>query len=365
MVMAVSILGGFRQDITRKVSGFGSHMTITSYLPAQTYTEEPVTLDSVTLARLPLVDGVSHLQPFATKGGMVKTADQIYGIMLRGYGPEWDTSFFSSCLSEGRLPCAKNEVLVSTTIASKLGLHTGDKMRTYFWQNDNYRPRAFTVCGMYNTDLTEMDELYCIGTLSDVQKLSDWDSSQVGGYELSVSDFGKLDAVAGRVLTTLPYDVMLTTITEAHPALFSWLDLLGANITLLLIIMSLVSAVCIVSALLIMIFEKSATIGLLKALGASNAAVRRIFLLKAAKLVGLGIVVGDAVSLVLSLVQNQWHPLTLDPESYSMSVVPVLIEPSTYIVVSLATLVLCLAALLLPAMGISRISPARIMRIEK
>lgn len=163
----------------------------------------------------------------------------------------------------------------------------------------------------------------------------------------------------------LPYDLRLTTVTEAHPALFSWLDLLNTNITLILAIMCLVSAVAVVSALLIMIFEKSATIGLLKALGASNGAVRRIFLLRATRLVVLGIAIGDALALALSLLQQRFQLLRLDPESYSMSHVPVDLDPWVYLLVSLGTLAVCLLALLLPTASIARIRPSQTMRTEK
>lgn len=363
MVMAVSILRGFQADITSKVVGFGSHLTISSYDRIQAYAEAPVSLDQALLDSLHATPGVRHVQCFATKGGMVKTEEQIYGILLRGLSDDYDTTFFHGCLVEGRLP-STNEVLISTTISDKLGLKAGDKMRTYFWQDNSYRSRAFTVCGLYNTDLTEMDELYVVGSLRQVQRLNDWDSLQVGGYEVLVDDFSQLDATAMRVLQYLPYDLMMTTVVQAHPALFSWLDLLNANITLILAIMSLVSAVAIVSALLIMIFEKSATIGLLKALGANNRSVRRIFLLKTTGLILRGIAIGDTLALVLSLIQQRWQPLRLDAESYAMSHVPVLIDARVYLLVSIGTLAICLLALLLPLVHISRISPAQTMKSE-
>ena len=364
MVMSVSILRGFQQDITEKVVGFGSHLTVSSYDHLHAYAEMPIDMDTALLGQLRSTEGVRHVQCFATKGGMVKTEEQIYGILLRGLSDDYDTTFYASCLVDGRLHATPNEVLISSTIAKKLKLKTGDKMRTYFWQDDTYRPRAFTVSGIYNTDLSEMDELYVIGHLATVQRLNDWDSNQVGGYELLVDDFRSLDATAGRILQFLPYDLMLTTITQAHPALFSWLDLLNTNITLILAIMCLVSAVAIVSALLIMIFEKSATIGLLKALGATNRSVRRIFLLKATRLILWGILLGDLAALALSLVQVHWQLVQLDPESYSMSHVPVLVDPWVYLAVSAGTLVVCLLALLLPVAWVSKIDPAKTMRIE-
>lgn len=379
MVMAVCILRGFQGEIASKVVGFGSHLTVSNFASSPAYQEEPIVLDSTLVERILRVPGVRHIQYFATKGGMVKTADQIYGIMFRGLSADYDTTFFASNLVEGRLPVfsgssgfsgtsgetgTSTDVLVSSTIASRLRLKVGDKMRTYFWGGDTPRSRAFTVCGIYNTDLTEFDELYVVGDLRQVQRLNEWEANQVGGYEVLVDNFDRLDDIARNVERELPYDYSVQTIREANPALFAWLDLLNSNITLILVIMSLVCAVAIVSALLIMIFEKGRTIGLLKALGATNASVRRIFLIKASRLIAEGILIGDAVALALCVVQQQWQMVKLDAESYSMTHVPVDIDPMIFLLVSLGTLVACLLALLLPAAYISHITPAQAVKIE-
>lgn len=367
MVMAVSILRGFQGEIAGKVAGFGSHITVTNFSTSADYQEHPLEVDSALAARLRAVPGVRHVQYYATKGGMVKTGEQIHGIVLRGVSAGSDTTFLASCLTAGRLPhladsAASNEVAISATLASKLRLAVGDKMRTYFWQERAPRARAFTVSGIYSTDLTEMDDLIVVGDLRQVQRLSDWTPGQVGGYELLVADLAGLDATAAAVLAELPYDLTLRTVVQEHPALFSWLDLLNANITLILTIMCIVSAIAIVSALLIMIFEKGATIGILKTLGASNASVRRIFLLKAVRLILWGIGIGLALALALSWVQRRWQPVRLDPESYSMSHVPVEMDWRVYALVAVGTLAVCLAALLLPASYISRISPAETVK---
>ena len=379
MVMAVCILRGFQGEIASKVVGFGSHLTVSNFASSPAYQEEPIVLDSTLVERIQRVPGVRHIQYFATKGGMVKTAEQIYGIMFRGLSADYDTTFFASNLVEGRLPMfsgasgfsgtsgetgTSTDVLVSSTIASRLRLKVGDKMRTYFWGGDTPRSRAFTVCGIYNTDLTEFDELYVVGDLRQVQRLNEWEANQVGGYEVLVDNFDRLDDIARNVERELPYDYSVQTIREANPALFAWLDLLNSNITLILVIMSLVCAVAIVSALLIMIFEKGRTIGLLKALGATNASVRRIFLIKASRLIAEGILIGDAVALALCVVQQQWQVVKLDAESYSMTHVPVDIDPMIFLLVSFGTLVACLLALLLPAAYISHITPAQAVKIE-
>lgn len=387
MVMAVSILRGFQGEIAGKVVGFGSHLTVSNYAINPSYQENPVTLDNALAHDLRSLKGVKHLQSFATKGGMVKTKEQIYGILLRGLSDDYDTSFFAECLVEGKLPRfseysdsskPSNDVLISSTIANKLNLNVGDKLRTYFWQGGTagsnavaggtYRSRAFAISGIYNTDLPEVDELYVIGDLRQVQKLNDWSADEVGGYELLVDNFDQLEEMRTQALSLLTnhnrYDLTVHTIKEAYPALFAWLDLLNSNITLILIIMSIVCAVAIVSALLIMIFEKSRTIGVLKALGASNASVRRIFILKASRLILQGIAIGIAVSGALCFVQAKWEVVKLNAESYHMSHVPVDTDPWIFVIISVSSAAVCLLALLLPAAYISRISPAKTIKTE-
>ena len=377
MVMAVSILHGFQGEITGKVVGFGSHLTVSNYAINPSYQENPVTLDDALAHDLRSLKGVKHLQSFATKGGMVKTKEQIYGIMLRGLSADYDTSFFAGCLMEGKLPRfseysdsskPSNDVLISSTIANKLNLKVGDKLRTYFWQDQGYRSRAFAISGIYNTDLPEVDELYVIGDLHQVQKLNDWSADEVGGYELLVDNFDQLEEMRIQALGLLTnhsrYDLTVHTIKEAYPALFAWLDLLNSNITLILIIMSIVCTVAIVSALLIMIFEKSRTIGVLKALGASNASVRRIFILKASRLILEGIAIGIVLSGTLCFVQSKWQVIKLDAESYHMSHVPVDTDPWIFVIISVSSAAVCLLALLLPAAYISRISPAKTIKTE-
>ncbi|MBQ9417741.1 MAG: ABC transporter permease [Bacteroidales bacterium] len=367
MVMAISILRGFQADIRGKVVGFGGHIAVASYGSARAYEELPIEADSLLVANLQATEGISHVQRVASIGGMAKTDDQIYGLLLRGLGSEADTTFLAASLVEGHLPAfgqGGGEVMVSTTIASRLRLGVGERLRTYFWQGETYRSRAFTICGLYNTDLADMDELYIVGDLAQVQRLHGWSDQQVGGLELTVADFSTLDATTQRVAYQLPFDMKVETIVGRNPALFSWLDLLNANITLILGLMCIVCVVAIVSALLIMIFEKSATIGLLKALGTTSASLRRIFLIKAARIIALGVAIGDVAGLLLSFVQLRYHLLALNPESYSMSHVPVEINLWVYLAISLGTIAVCLLALLLPTAYISRISPARTMRIE-
>ena len=369
MVMAVGILRGFQGEIRQKVVGFGSHLVVTSYAMGNTYEENPIGTDRPEVERIRQTDGVRHLNFFANKGGMIKTDNQIQGIVLKGVDCNYDSTFFASNLVEGRLfafPAdkASNEVIISQTIANKLGIGLGDKVRTYFWQGESYRARAFEVCGIYNTDLADFDEHYLVGDLRQLQRLNEWDSLSAGGYEVLVDDFRHLDEVASRVLSGLGYDLTMSTIVEQNPALFAWLDLLDSNIVLIIIIMMMVCTVAIVSALLIMIFEKTSTIGLLKALGADNGAIRRIFLYKSASIIAKGILLGDAVAWVLGWIQMRWHLVKLDSASYMMENVPIDLNPMTFVVVSVGSLVVCLLALLLPTAYITRIEPAKTIKFD-
>lgn len=369
MVMSVCILRGFQNEITRKVAGFGSHIVVQNITIGQQFEETPLSTQRDDLARLRNLLGISHIQFFATKGGMAKTNDQIHGVIFRGVSRGFDSTFLVENIVDGRLfrfadSTASNEVIISQTIANKLQLNVGDKMRTYFWQGANYRARAFSIVGIYNTDLSDFDEHYVIGDIAQVQRLNGWQADHVGGYELLIDDFDKIDRVAAQALSCLNYDLALTTVIQQHQALFAWLSLLDSNIVLIIIIMALVCIVAIISALLIMIFEKASTIGLLKVLGATNQSIRRIFLIKSMQIITLGILIGDGIALLLCFLEQRYHLITLDSETYSMSFVPVAADPWIFILISLGSLAACMAALLIPASYISRVVPAKSLRFE-
>lgn len=369
MSMSVSILQGFQKAISDKVVGFGSHIVVKSYDVGNIYEETPIEADPDEIAVLKSLPGVKQVQYFATKGGMVKTDDQIHGIVMKGTDRDYDLSFFEENLVRGRLfdmsdSVVKNEVIISQTIARKLGLDTASKMRTYFWQGEGYRARAFTVVGIYNTDLTEFDEHYVVGDLRHLQKLNGWSTSEVGGYEVLVDDFKHLDATAQAVGETVSYDKTVTTVVEENQTLFSWLELLNSNIVLIICVMAMVCIVSVVSALLIMIFEKTSMIGVLKTLGATNAAVRRIFIIKSVRITGIGIAAGTALAVTLCAVQHFYRIVRLDSESYSVGYMPVDMNPWIFITIATGTIVVCTAALLLPAAYISKVEPAKTIRFE-
>lgn len=369
MIVSVAILRGFQSEIRNKVVGFGSHIIVKSQYIGHNYEEEPISCNRQEPDLIKMVPGVKHIQFFAEKGGMIKTQDQIHGIIFKGVDKAFDSTFFASNMVEGRLfqmhdSTASKEIVISSTIASKLGLHLGDKVRTYFWQSNTYRARAFTIVGIYNTDLTDFDDHYIVGDLRQVQTLNEWKDDEVAGYEILVDNFNRLGSIYQNVACVCGYDLIVSSIQDLNPSLFGWLDLLDTNIILIIIVMALVCIVAVISALLIMIFEKTSMIGILKTIGANNKSIRNIFLLKASRIIGNGLLIGNAVALVLCLIQHYFHVIRLDSASYMMTFVPVEINPIVFLLVSAGTLIACMASLLIPASFIAKIEPAKTIRFE-
>lgn len=369
MIMAMAILRGFQSEIEQKAVGFGSHIIVRNYEVGHAYESKPINITRSDLQKLTDINGVAHMQHFAYKGGMIKTEDQIHGIILKGVDRKFDSTFFATNLIEGRLfdlsdTTPSNEVIISKTIANKLNLQVGDKMRTYFWQEDNYRARALQVVGIYCTDLTDFDEHYLVGDIRQIQRLNGWDSTQAEGCEILVDNFDNLGNIAHEVASHLGYDLEITTIIDQNPTLFAWLNLLNSNIALILVIMALVCAVAVISAFLIMIFEKTSMIGVLKTLGATNQSIRHIFLIKSTRLIAKGILLGNAIALLLCWLQHQFRIVKLDSASYSMDFVPIDFNLWIFLFIGLGTLIVSLLALLLPASYISRLHPAQTIKIE-
>ncbi len=369
MIVSMCILRGFQREITNKIVGFGSHITIRSYGWVSDYDEMPVVMADSELAAVATLPEVRHVQPYAYKGGMLKTTDQIQGIIFKGVDMNFDTVFFAQHLVCGHLPImtdsvASNDILVSQRLALKLGLDTGMKARTYFWSGNDYRARAFRIVGIYNTDLSEFDDHYLVGDLRQVQRLNGWSDNMVGGYELMADDFDRLDLALNEVKRATRPDLSVTSIREEHPSLFVCRDLRYSIFVLILSIMAVVCAASVVSALLIMIFEKTSMVGLLKTMGCTNRSVRRIFTLKAVNIVGKGLVAGNVVALAICLLQSRFQLIRLDSESYSMSFVPIDLNVWYFAAISAGTLLVCMLALLLPSTYIAHIHPARTVRVE-
>lgn len=375
MILSVGIVIGFKQEIRDKVVGFGSHIQITSFDSNTTYEKQPVqytdSLRDVLLAH----EGVARVEPVGTKLGMVKTDNDFMGVVLKGVLPDYDWSFFKKYLVDGNLPllqdsAASNEVIVSKTIADKLNLQVGDKIYCYFVQ-EQVRARRFLVSGIYQTDFSDYDKLLMVGDARQVQRLNGWESDQYSEIEVLVNDFNQADDIAYDLYAQLidrPDDYGThyypQSIRSLNPVFFGWLDLLDMNVWIILILMAVVSGFTMISGLLIIILERANMIGILKALGANNTSIRKIFLYLSTFLVGKGMIWGNVIGLALCLIQQQFHIIKLNPEAYYVPYVPIELNFWYILWLNIGCMAVSVLMLIAPSYLVALIRPAKSIKFE-
>ena len=376
MIVSVCVVMGFKHTIRDKVAGFGGHIRVANFMTLNTTEAYPIQAGDSAMASLGKVSGVSHVQRFATRQGILKTDRDFLGVALKGVGPEYDTTFLHSCMVEGAVPRFSDkentgQLLVSKTIASKLMVETGDRLFAYFVDADGLRARRFTISGVYETNLAQYDEAVCYTDLYTAVKLNSWEHDQVEGIEVAVADFGDVGRVAEDFVdkvnrTTDAYGQTYSskTVEELNPQIFSWLDLLDLNVWIILALMLAVASVTMISGLLIVILERTSMIGVLRAVGMGGGAVRKTFLWFAAFVAGRGLLYGNAAALALVLLQRWFGLVRIDAQTYYVSIVPVEIDIPLILAIDAASLVVCMLALVAPAHLASRLSPAKSMRYE-
>lgn len=369
MILTVCIVVGFKQTITQKVAGFGAHIQVVSFENNNTYDLQPIEVSDSLLSQLGRFDHVVQAAPFITKPGMLKTDSAFQGMVLKGTD-YWD--FFARNLVEGALPEKPQEVLLSRTVSAKLRLHVGDAVYAYFVDDSDVRARRFTISGIYDTGFEQYDELFVLTVLETARRLQSWEKNVYSGVEILIDNINRLDEVADEIyfatvrqMDENGYHVYyVQTLHQQNPAIFAWLDLLDMNVVVIIILMLLVAGFNIVSGLIILILEGVNLIGTLKALGADNRFVRRIFMTQAALLIGKGVLWGNILGLGIAAVQYFGHLMPLDPTTYYVNFVPVTFAWSWLIALNVLTIVVSLAILILPSMIIAKISPARVMQFE-
>ncbi|MBL4669299.1 MAG: ABC transporter permease [Flavobacteriales bacterium] len=369
MIISLSIVGGFQREIRNKVIGFGSHIQITSYDSQNTYEATPISIDQDFYPSLEKSEGIKHIQIYATKAGIIKTKEDIYGVVVKGVGSDFDWSFFNEKIIDGSsfvvTEKKDNSILLSNHIAIKMKLKVGDKMFLYFIQkNGQLRPKDFIVKGIYQTGLEQFDNLYVIADIAHLQKRNGWDKNQVGGFEVLIDDYNDLDEMGIYVYERIDYNLHSSTIKERHPDIFGWLSYQDYNIYVIIILMMVVAVINIVSALLILILERTNMIGILKALGMPNWNVRKIFLYNAVYLIIKGLVWGNVIGISLCLIQQQFGILTLPEETYYVSIVPIEMNVSNILLLNIGTLSVCILMLLIPSYVITKISPVKAIRFD-
>ena len=374
MILTICIVVGFKQTVTAKVAGFGAHIQVVSFDNNNTYDLQPIEVSDSMLTQLASFPHVVQVAPFITKTGIIKTDAAFQGIVLKGTD-YW--SFFERNLMEGVLPVEPNEVLISRIMANRLQLGVGQSVLAYFVDGTDYRVRRFKIVGLYDTGFAQNDELFVVTTLSTAAQLLSTKNSQLStnifsGVEVLIDDFAYLDQVADdiyfatvRRMDDNGYNVyFVQTLQDQNPAIFAWLDLLDMNVIVIIILMLLVAGFNIVSGLIILILDGVQLIGTLKALGADNRFVRRIFLIQASWLIAKGVLWGNIIGLALVALQYFTHLMPLDPVTYYVSFVPVVFPWGWLILLNILTIGISLLILLLPSMIISHISPAKVMHFE-
>ena len=377
MIISVCVVLGFKHTIRDKVVGFGSHIQVANFYTLQSSAiDQPVAIGDSMMNVLKRTDGVKHVQRFAMKQGILKTDNDFLGVMFKGVGPEFDYTFIHKSMVEGSIPHfsdqqSTNRILISKDMASKLRVKAGDRIFAYFIGEGGVRTRRFTISGVYQTNLAQYDKTTCFCDLYTARKLNAWTDDMVTGAELTVNDFKQLGTTANDIINRVnrtqdQYGNTFSskTIRELSPQIFSWLDLLDLNVWIILAIMTAVAVVTMISGLLIIILERTTMIGVLKALGARNSTVRHTFLWFAAFIIGKGLLIGDALALVLILLQKLTGFAKLDPQTYYVDVVPVELDWTLIVALNIATMLIALFVLIAPSYLVSHIHPAKSMRYE-
>jgi lipoprotein-releasing system permease protein len=369
MIVSVAIVTGFQKQVREKIIGFGSHIQIAKFDSNNSFEFEPISKSQPLYKTLEKTDGIKHIQIFATKAGIIKTSEQIQGVVFKGIGSDFDWSFFSDKLVSGKPfstsdSSAGNSVIISKNLADLLKIRIGDPLRMYFIIDNTARARRFNVSGIYNTGLGEFDLKFIFGDIRQIQKLNGWGADSVSGFDVYISDFRELDKMGKIVYNEAGYDLNAKTIRELYPQMFDWLELQDMNVIIILVLMVLVSGMAMISTLLILILERTNMIGVLKALGARNLSIRRIFLYNAAYIVGKGLLFGNTAGIAICLVQKYFGVITLPQESYFMSVVPINLDIIHLILLNVGTLAACTSMLLVPSFIISRITPVKAIRFD-
>ena len=375
LIVSVAVVTGFRREIRYKAVGFNGSITLTNYDYNQSFETTPINIEDAFIPELLSIDGVTHAQVYATKGGIIKANDIIQGAMLKGIAADFDGRFFRSHLVEGALfsvsdTAVTNAVLLSTRLAALLNLHAGDAFEMYFIQ-DPPRVRKFTVSGLYNAQLEEVDKVFILCDIGHIRRLNGWQSNQVSGVEIFVDKLARVNDIAEQINELAAYHITddgtrlkVRTVRDYFSNLFDWLDLLDLNVLIIIILMIVVAGFNMISGLLILLFEKISMIGLLKSLGMRNTDVQKVFLYRASFILLKGLIWGTVAGLACCFIQKYSGLITLNPDNYFVSVVPIHLNALYIFCINVLAFIGMMLMLTLPTLFITNVSPDKTMRIE-
>ena len=370
MILSVFILSGFKDNISSKVIGFGSHIKITKFNNNQSFENDPIDFNVKIYDEIKSLDFVSHINKYATKAGIIKNDDEMHGVVLKGVSDDYNWGFFKNNLISGEVPNIKDstknitdDILISESISKKLNIKLGEELVIYFIQNPA-RVRKFTVSGIYKTALSEFDDITVFADLKHLIKLNNWNNNQIGGYEIKTLDFENVSSYTLEIDELIDFDLKAQSSKELNPQIFDWLRLQDFNVIIILILMLLVGCVNMVTSLLIIILEKSKFIGVLKAIGLSNWNIRKIFIYNSIYILLNGLFWANLVVILFTFFQKRFHLISLDETIYFMNSVPVKFDIFSMFIINLGTIIICYIVLIIPTVLIAKISPAKSIRFE-
>jgi lipoprotein-releasing system permease protein len=373
MIITLAFASGFQKTISEKVFSFWGHIRINNYEAVRVSIAEETPIlrnDSITDLQK-TVPGIQTIQAFATKNAILKTSENIEGVLFKGVESTYNFQNLDKFLIKGRWikftdTAYSNEINLSESMAKTLKLNVGDHLLIYFIQSGGAspRPRKLTIAGIFKTGIEEYDKLIAVGDLRLIQKLNGWSSEQVGGYELVLDDFNKMDQLSKSIMYKIPIEYRSSTIREVFPNIFDWLYLQDKTIVIVLIIMIIIAMLNLVTCLLILVLERTKMIGLLKAVGAQNFTIQKIFLFHGAIISLGGLAGGNILGLLVCWLQDKYGFIKLPEDAYYISHAAVNIVWWQIIAVNIFTFIICFIVLLIPTLIIKRIQPVRAIQFR-
>ncbi len=372
MLIAVATGQGLQQKIREKLTGFNGHVQITNF----DNNNSEITLNAVSknqefYPKFKNLEGITNVQVYATKAGIIRTETDFEGIVFKGVGAEYNWKFFSDYLVKGNLPDysddVSNEVLISEEISNRLQINLGDTFNILFVKDDPSRApwiRVLKAVGIYNSGFQDFDENFVLADIRHVQKMNKWQPDEVGGFEVILNDFDAINEKSNQIYQQTGSTLNSQSIVEKYPAIFEWINLFDNNIYVIIAIMILVAGINMITALLVLILERTQMVGILKALGSHNKSIRKIFIYNAGYLILKGLFWGNLIGLSILLAQKYGGFISLNPQSYYVSKVPIHLNLIYLLGLNVGTLLLCLLMLVVPSLIITKISPVKSIKFE-
>jgi lipoprotein-releasing system permease protein len=372
MLVAVAISTGLQQKIRDKAVAFNGHITISNFdSNASQGAQVPISIDQTFYPEFSSVDGVKHIQAVAHKFGIIRTETDFEGLYVKGVGEDYNWQYFEDFLVEGRLPnyskTYSEEVLISEDLSRRLNLEVGQSFQMYFLKSDASRPPSivkFSIVGIYNSGFEELDKTFLLGDINHVKRLNRWKKDQVGQFEVFVEDFNTLDDKGLEVYAQTPSTLNAETIKQKYALIFEWISIFDKNTYGILAMMILVGIINMITALFVLILERTQMIGVLKAFGCSNWSIQKVFLYTASYLTVIGLIIGNGVGLLVLFIQNYWSPVTLDPSVYYVTSAPVYFDFGYIIGLNLMTFLICFLVLIIPSYLITKINPLQAIKFD-